>query len=147
MLHVDPHHRIPATEVLQHKWVTSRDQLPRTHHLAARTDSEQLKKAMRATYQAIHTTPVPMLEPVHASNLAQRRSLKLSRLSGIGDGCAGLASDVCCGMAAGTSPIQFASTHAAMGSSSAGVGSVTEAMSATSVSGAPGTHGAKRAAN
>ncbi|XP_071981929.1 ribosomal protein S6 kinase alpha-6 isoform X1 [Engystomops pustulosus] len=76
MLHVDPHQRYTAEKVLKHSWITCRDQLP--HYQLNRQDAPHLVKgAMAATYSALnHKTFQPVLEPVAASNLAQRRSMK-----------------------------------------------------------------------
>ncbi|XP_060783643.1 ribosomal protein S6 kinase alpha-6 isoform X4 [Neoarius graeffei] len=76
MLHVDPHQRYSAEQVLKHSWIACRDQLP--HFQLTRHDAPHLVKgAMAATYSALnHKTCQPVLEPVAASNLAQRRSMK-----------------------------------------------------------------------
>ncbi|XP_069841743.1 ribosomal protein S6 kinase alpha-6 isoform X3 [Dendropsophus ebraccatus] len=76
MLHVDPHQRYTAEKVLKHSWIACRDQLP--HYQLNRQDAPHLVKgAMAATYSALnHKTFQPVLEPVAASNLAQRRSMK-----------------------------------------------------------------------
>uniref|UniRef100_A0AAZ3S2B9 non-specific serine/threonine protein kinase n=1 Tax=Oncorhynchus tshawytscha TaxID=74940 RepID=A0AAZ3S2B9_ONCTS len=76
MLHVDPHQRYSAEQVLKHAWITQRDTLP--HFQLARHDAPHLVKgAMAATYSALgHKTCQPVLEPVAASSLAQRRNMK-----------------------------------------------------------------------
>ncbi|MBN3295988.1 KS6A6 kinase, partial [Amia calva] len=76
MLHVDPHQRYTAEQVLKHSWIACRDQLP--HFQLTRHDAPHLVKgAMAATYSALnHKTCQPVLEPVAASSLAQRRSMK-----------------------------------------------------------------------
>ncbi|XP_041051528.1 ribosomal protein S6 kinase alpha-6 isoform X1 [Carcharodon carcharias] len=76
MLHVDPHQRFTAEQVLKHPWITCRDQLP--HFQLNRQDAPHLVKgAMAATYSALnHKTLRPVLEPVAASSLAQRRVMK-----------------------------------------------------------------------
>uniref|UniRef100_H3AN37 Ribosomal protein S6 kinase n=1 Tax=Latimeria chalumnae TaxID=7897 RepID=H3AN37_LATCH len=76
MLHVDPHQRYTAEQVLKHTWIACRDQLP--HYQLTRQDAPHLVKgAMAATYSALnHKTLQPILEPVAASRLAQRRSMK-----------------------------------------------------------------------
>ncbi|XP_075369028.1 ribosomal protein S6 kinase alpha-6 isoform X3 [Mycteria americana] len=76
MLHVDPHQRYTAEQVLKHSWIACRDQLP--HYQLNRQDAPHLVKgAMAATYSALnHKTFQPVLEPVAASSLAQRRSMK-----------------------------------------------------------------------
>nr|XP_033802482.1 ribosomal protein S6 kinase alpha-6 isoform X4 [Geotrypetes seraphini] len=76
MLHVDPHQRYTAKQVLKHSWIACRDQLP--HYQLNRHDAPHLVKgAMAATYSALnHKTFQPVLEPVAASSLAQRRSMK-----------------------------------------------------------------------
>ncbi|XP_042336421.1 ribosomal protein S6 kinase alpha-6 isoform X2 [Sceloporus undulatus] len=76
MLHVDPHQRYTAEQVLKHSWISCRDQLP--HYQLNRQDAPHLVKgAMAATYSALNNkTFQPVLEPVAASSLAQRRSMK-----------------------------------------------------------------------
>uniref|UniRef100_A0A3P9QDC3 non-specific serine/threonine protein kinase n=1 Tax=Poecilia reticulata TaxID=8081 RepID=A0A3P9QDC3_POERE len=76
MLHVDPHQRYTAEQVLKHSWITCRDNLP--HFQLTRHDAPHLVKgAMAATYSALsQKTSQPVLEPVAASSLAQRRSMK-----------------------------------------------------------------------
>ncbi|XP_069749742.1 ribosomal protein S6 kinase alpha-6 isoform X3 [Narcine bancroftii] len=76
MLHVDPHQRFTAEQVLKHPWIACRDQLP--HFQLNRQDAPHLVKgAMAATYSALnHKTLRPVLEPVAASSLAQRRVMK-----------------------------------------------------------------------
>ncbi|XP_038273315.1 ribosomal protein S6 kinase alpha-6 isoform X2 [Dermochelys coriacea] len=76
MLHVDPHQRYTAEQVLKHSWIACRDQLP--HYQLNRQDAPHLVKgAMAATYSALnHKIFQPVLEPVAASSLAQRRSMK-----------------------------------------------------------------------
>ncbi|XP_069469022.1 ribosomal protein S6 kinase alpha-6 [Ambystoma mexicanum] len=76
MLHVDPHQRYTAEQVLKHTWIACRDQLP--HYQLTRQDAPHLVKgAMAATYSALNNkTFQPVLEPVAASGLAQRRSMK-----------------------------------------------------------------------
>uniref|UniRef100_A0A672N268 non-specific serine/threonine protein kinase n=1 Tax=Sinocyclocheilus grahami TaxID=75366 RepID=A0A672N268_SINGR len=76
MLHVDPHQRYSAEQVLKHSWIACRDQNP--HFQLTRHEAPHLVKgAMAATYSALnHQTCKPLLEPVAASSLAQRRSMK-----------------------------------------------------------------------
>ncbi|MEE6496463.1 hypothetical protein FKM82_002372 [Ascaphus truei] len=76
MLHVDPHQRYTAEKVLKHSWIACRDQLP--HYQLNRQDTPHLVKgAMAATYSALNNKSFqPVLEPVAASSLAQRRSRK-----------------------------------------------------------------------
>ncbi|TNN60976.1 Ribosomal protein S6 kinase alpha-6 [Liparis tanakae] len=76
MLHVDPHQRYTAEQVLKHSWIACRDTLP--HFKLTRHDAPHLVKgAMAATYSALsQKTSQPVLEPVAASSLAQRRSMK-----------------------------------------------------------------------
>ncbi|XP_067108392.1 ribosomal protein S6 kinase alpha-3 isoform X1 [Osmerus mordax] len=75
MLHVDPHQRLTAGQVLRHPWVTHRDQLPK--YTLNRQDAPHLVKgAMAATYSALNRNVPPVLEPVGCSTLAQRRGVK-----------------------------------------------------------------------
>ncbi|XP_029282234.1 ribosomal protein S6 kinase alpha-3-like [Cottoperca gobio] len=75
MLHVDPHRRLTAGQVLRHPWVTHRDQLPK--YTLNRQDAPHLVKgAMAATYSALNRNVPPVLEPVGCSTLAQRRGMK-----------------------------------------------------------------------
>ncbi|CAE1142002.1 RPS6KA [Acanthosepion pharaonis] len=92
MLHVDPHRRLTAAEVLNSKWIRERGLLPlnvkltlQDANLVKTTDSTNkensmryqldciLKGAMVATYKALNAQPKTTLEPVGASSLAQRR--------------------------------------------------------------------------
>ncbi|XP_069751552.1 ribosomal protein S6 kinase alpha-1 isoform X1 [Narcine bancroftii] len=75
MLHVDPHRRLTAKQVLKHQWIVNRDQLPQSQ--LARQDVKLVKGAMAATFSALNSSPpAPKLESVKASTLAQRRELK-----------------------------------------------------------------------
>jgi len=71
MLHVDPHVRIALQQVLKHPWVSQRDQLPQNK--LNLQDPHLVKGAMKATFRALNTSPLQILEPVGASRLAQRR--------------------------------------------------------------------------
>ncbi|XP_040280184.1 ribosomal protein S6 kinase alpha-1 isoform X3 [Bufo bufo] len=76
MLHVDPHRRLTARQVLQHEWITKRDLLPQSQ--LKRQDAQLVKGAMAATYSALNSSkPVPELQPIKSSILAQRRVKKL----------------------------------------------------------------------
>ncbi|XP_041351398.1 ribosomal protein S6 kinase 2 alpha-like [Gigantopelta aegis] len=71
MLHVDPHNRLTAAQVLNNPWIAQRDNLPHLRlHLQ---DAQTVKGAMAATFKALNNAPKPVLEPVGASRLAQRR--------------------------------------------------------------------------
>ncbi|XP_043573431.1 ribosomal protein S6 kinase 2 alpha-like isoform X3 [Chiloscyllium plagiosum] len=75
MLHVDPHQRLTAKQVLKHQWIVNRDQLPQSQ--LTRQDVHLIKGAMAATFSALNSSPpAPKLESVKASTLAQRRELK-----------------------------------------------------------------------
>uniref|UniRef100_A0A8C7CMU4 non-specific serine/threonine protein kinase n=1 Tax=Oncorhynchus kisutch TaxID=8019 RepID=A0A8C7CMU4_ONCKI len=75
MLHVDPHQRLTAGQVLCHPWVTHRDHLPK--FTLTRQDAPHLvKSAMAATYSALNRNVPPVLDPVGCSTLAQRRGVK-----------------------------------------------------------------------
>ncbi|XP_013931452.1 PREDICTED: ribosomal protein S6 kinase alpha-2 [Thamnophis sirtalis] len=75
MLHVDPHQRLTATQVLRHPWIVNREYL--SQNQLSRQDVHLVKGAMAATYFALNQTPqAPRLEPVLSSNLAQRRGMK-----------------------------------------------------------------------
>ncbi|XP_032829468.1 ribosomal protein S6 kinase alpha-3 isoform X2 [Petromyzon marinus] len=75
MLHVDPHQRFTAAQVLRHPWIALRDTLPQCQ--LTRQDAALVKGAMAATYSALHhTLAQPALEPVGSSTLAQRRGIK-----------------------------------------------------------------------
>uniref|UniRef100_A0A8C3S6L3 non-specific serine/threonine protein kinase n=1 Tax=Chelydra serpentina TaxID=8475 RepID=A0A8C3S6L3_CHESE len=70
MLHIDPHQRLTAKQVLQHPWITQKDRLP------------QSQLTMVATYSALNRSkPSPQLKPVESSILAQRRVKKLPSTS------------------------------------------------------------------
>ncbi|XP_063048056.1 ribosomal protein S6 kinase alpha-2 [Engraulis encrasicolus] len=75
MLHVDPHQRLTAPQVLRHQWIVNREQLSQTQLI--RQDVQLVKGAMAATYFALNRSPqAPKLEPVLSSVLAQRRGMK-----------------------------------------------------------------------
>uniref|UniRef100_A0A3P8VZX2 Ribosomal protein S6 kinase n=1 Tax=Cynoglossus semilaevis TaxID=244447 RepID=A0A3P8VZX2_CYNSE len=75
MVHVDPHQRLTASQVLHHPWITDRDQL--SEKPLSRHDVDAVKGALSATYSALTTImPAPVLEPVQSSTLAQRRGVK-----------------------------------------------------------------------
>ncbi|ESO84964.1 hypothetical protein LOTGIDRAFT_236015 [Lottia gigantea] len=73
MLHLDPSNRITATQVLNHPWIAQRDSLP--HLRLSLQDAHLVKGAMAATFNALNgnTKLRPVLDPVGASSLAQRR--------------------------------------------------------------------------
>uniref|UniRef100_A0A671Y4L4 Ribosomal protein S6 kinase n=1 Tax=Sparus aurata TaxID=8175 RepID=A0A671Y4L4_SPAAU len=75
MLHVDPHQRLTAPQVLRHPWIVDRDQL--SDRALTRQDALTVKGALCATYSALRRcAPAPLLEPVQSSSLAQRRGMK-----------------------------------------------------------------------
>ncbi|XP_015983596.2 ribosomal protein S6 kinase alpha-2 isoform X3 [Rousettus aegyptiacus] len=75
MLHVDPHQRLTAVQVLKHPWIVNRESLSQDQ--LSRQDVRLVKGAMAATYFALNRTPrAPRLEPVLSSSLAQRRGMK-----------------------------------------------------------------------
>ncbi|XP_077376125.1 ribosomal protein S6 kinase alpha-2 [Festucalex cinctus] len=75
MLHVDPHQRLTAPQILRHPWIVGRDQL--SDRVLTRQDMLTVKGALSATYSALRRcTPAPVLEPVQSSSLAQRREMK-----------------------------------------------------------------------
>ncbi|XP_068073098.1 ribosomal protein S6 kinase alpha-3 isoform X3 [Danio rerio] len=75
MLHVDPHQRLTAAQVLKHPWITHKDKLP--NYQLNRQDAPHLVKgAMAATFSALNRNIPPVLEPVGCSILAQRRGVK-----------------------------------------------------------------------
>ncbi|XP_004603531.1 ribosomal protein S6 kinase alpha-1 [Sorex araneus] len=76
MLHVDPHQRLTAKQVLQHPWITQKDKLPQSQ--LSHQDPQLVKGAMAATYSALNSSkPTPQLKPIESSILAQRRVRKL----------------------------------------------------------------------
>ncbi|NXX55420.1 KS6AA kinase, partial [Scopus umbretta] len=76
MLHVDPHQRLTAKQVLQHSWITQKDSLPQSQ--LNHQDVQLVKGAMAATYSALNSSkPSPQLKPIESSILAQRRVKKL----------------------------------------------------------------------
>ncbi|XP_074850186.1 ribosomal protein S6 kinase alpha-3 isoform X3 [Carettochelys insculpta] len=75
MLHVDPHQRLTAAQVLKHPWIVDCDQLPQ-YQLNRQDAPHLVKGAMAATYSALNRNQSPVLEPVGRSTLAQRRGIK-----------------------------------------------------------------------
>ncbi|XP_029427788.1 ribosomal protein S6 kinase alpha-1 isoform X2 [Rhinatrema bivittatum] len=76
MLHIDPHRRLTASQVLKHSWITQRDRLPQSQLI--HQDAHLIKGAMAATYSALNSSkPIPELKPIESSILAQRRVKKL----------------------------------------------------------------------
>ncbi|XP_006038427.1 ribosomal protein S6 kinase alpha-3 isoform X4 [Alligator mississippiensis] len=75
MLHVDPHQRLTAAQVLRHPWIVHCDQLPQ-YQLNRQDAPHLVKGAMAATYSALNRNQSPVLEPVGRSTLAQRRGIK-----------------------------------------------------------------------
>ncbi|XP_051538895.1 ribosomal protein S6 kinase alpha-3 isoform X4 [Myxocyprinus asiaticus] len=75
MLHVDPHQRLTAAQVLRHPWIVHKDQLPK-YQLNRHDAPHLVKGAMAATYSALNRNVPPVLEPVGCSILAQRRGVK-----------------------------------------------------------------------
>ncbi|NWU81371.1 KS6A3 kinase, partial [Onychorhynchus coronatus] len=75
MLHVDPHQRLTAAQVLSHPWIVHCDQLPQ-YQLNRQDAPHLVKGAMAATYSALNRNQSPVLEPVGRSTLAQRRGIK-----------------------------------------------------------------------
>ncbi|XP_071408812.1 ribosomal protein S6 kinase alpha-3 isoform X3 [Pithys albifrons albifrons] len=75
MLHVDPHQRLTAAQVLSHPWIVHCDQLPQ-YQLNRQEAPHLVKGAMAATYSALNRNQSPVLEPVGRSTLAQRRGIK-----------------------------------------------------------------------
>ncbi|XP_035649279.2 ribosomal protein S6 kinase alpha-2 isoform X1 [Oncorhynchus keta] len=82
MLHVDPHQRLTAPQVLRHQWIVNREQLSQSQLI--RQDVQLVKGAMAATYLALSRLPLaPKLEPVESSSLAQRRGMKRLTSTGL----------------------------------------------------------------
>ncbi|KAF7201657.1 ribosomal protein S6 kinase alpha-1 isoform X2 [Nothobranchius furzeri] len=80
MLHVDPHQRLTARQVLKHPWIVHRDKLPNSQ--LPHQDPKLVKGAMAATYSALkNSQPPPELKPIESSFLAQRRVKKLPSTS------------------------------------------------------------------
>ncbi|XKL62061.1 hypothetical protein PGB90_001894 [Kerria lacca] len=72
MLHVEPRRRPTTSQIMQHPWITRRDNLPTNRiHLP---EPNLIRGAMAATYRAMsQSPPIPNLGPVFMSQLAQRR--------------------------------------------------------------------------
>lgn len=84
MLHMDPHQRYTAEQVLKHPWITQREQLP--HHQPNSDDPPQVvMEAVAAAYSVLarNQNRHPVLEPVAASRLAQRRNMKKRTSTGL----------------------------------------------------------------
>ncbi|KAI7792565.1 putative ribosomal protein S6 kinase alpha-3-like [Triplophysa rosa] len=74
MLHVDPHQRLTAAQVLRHPWIVHKELLPK-YQLNRQDAPHLVKGAMAATYSALNRNIPPVLEPVGCSILAQRRGV------------------------------------------------------------------------
>uniref|UniRef100_A0AAV2LS08 Ribosomal protein S6 kinase n=1 Tax=Knipowitschia caucasica TaxID=637954 RepID=A0AAV2LS08_KNICA len=75
MLHVDPHQRLTAPQILRHAWIVEREKL--SDRALTRQDALRVKGALSATYCALRRcSPAPLLEPVQSSCLAQRRGTR-----------------------------------------------------------------------
>ena len=60
MLHVNPHQRLTAAQVLRHPWIVHCDQLP--HYQLNRQDAPRVVKGARAaTYSALNRNQSPAL--------------------------------------------------------------------------------------
>uniref|UniRef100_A0ABK0LMU5 Ribosomal protein S6 kinase n=1 Tax=Rattus norvegicus TaxID=10116 RepID=A0ABK0LMU5_RAT len=81
MLHMDPHQRYTAEQVLKHPWITQREQLPR--HQPTSDDPPQEAVAAAYSVLARNQNRHPILEPVAASRLAQRRNMKKRTSTGL----------------------------------------------------------------
>merc|ERR1719347_753380 len=83
MLAVDPSRRLTTHQILNHQWMTSRNQ-PTTNLLPTSQDSNLLKGAVSATFQALrHQSPqVPTVGAVGQSELARRRKRSKPRNEG-----------------------------------------------------------------
>ncbi|XP_055980099.1 ribosomal protein S6 kinase alpha-6 isoform X5 [Sorex fumeus] len=83
MLHVDPHQRYTTEQILKHSWITHREHV--SNYQSKKNDtSHSIKGAVVATYSALtQKTFQPILEPVAASSLAQRRSMKKQTSTGL----------------------------------------------------------------
>ncbi|XP_064628908.1 ribosomal protein S6 kinase alpha-3-like [Lineus longissimus] len=73
MLHIDPASRLSVSQVLAHPWIVNREQLPQLRLTLQDANLQLVKGAMMATFKALNSSPKPVLEPVGASFLAQRR--------------------------------------------------------------------------
>uniref|UniRef100_A0A672ZQ56 non-specific serine/threonine protein kinase n=1 Tax=Sphaeramia orbicularis TaxID=375764 RepID=A0A672ZQ56_9TELE len=68
MLHVDPHQRLTAPQVLRHPWIVEKDN---SQTQFSQTRRFKFKGALSATYSALRRcAPAPVLEPVQSSSLA-----------------------------------------------------------------------------
>ncbi|KAJ1058443.1 hypothetical protein K5549_008360 [Capra hircus] len=75
MLHVDPHQRLTAVQVLKHPWIVNREHL--SPNQLSRQDVHLVKVPPAQARTACLLAPqAPRLEPVLSSNLAQRRGMK-----------------------------------------------------------------------
>lgn len=84
MLHMDPHQRYTAEQVLKHPWITQREQLPR-HQPTSDDPPQVVMEAVAAAYSVLarNQNRHPILEPVAASRLAQRRNMKKRTSTGL----------------------------------------------------------------
>lgn len=75
MLHIDPHRRPTAANILKYPWIVNRHRLPKKMLPDTTKDPQSLKTAVTAAYKAMSNTPgLPHIGPVVMSELARRRS-------------------------------------------------------------------------
>jgi len=76
MLHIDPHQRLTAKQVLEHEWVKNKSTIPE-HKLTITGTAAWIKAAVKNTFSAVQKSPDQKpLQAVHESSLHQRRKEK-----------------------------------------------------------------------
>ncbi|KAA3671132.1 ribosomal protein S6 kinase alpha-1/2/3/6, partial [Paragonimus westermani] len=74
MLDSEPSKRCTAADVVRHPWITNRHELSETPLVKFDCgSSRRVRDTVTATFKALRATPMPTLEPVESSTIAQRR--------------------------------------------------------------------------
>ncbi|KAF8562621.1 hypothetical protein P879_06012 [Paragonimus westermani] len=74
MLDSEPSKRCTAADVVRHPWIANRHELSETPLVKSDCgSSRRIRDTVTATFKALRATPMPTLEPVESSTIAQRR--------------------------------------------------------------------------
>lgn len=78
MLHVDPKQRYTMDDILQHAFITNRNELP-TRELDHNEEASIIKANMSLVFSAMNNPSPINLYPVKGSSLARRRANKRTK--------------------------------------------------------------------